>query len=511
MYTVVNGTTHQLFAYNTVDGATTPVFPAGTIYNDDGSWSPDGKRFCCTLSLKKTNGGGLYSFDFIENNLGKEPVLREVAQYVPAMYGKQLASIDLTAIDSTDRDLYNAFSVLKNNQQYLEWSPDGKWIATITPGTSYGWIIPSGGGVPIDVADFSHSIFYKGYELTGFEQPLLKAFSGDSQEILYQGQIIDEARGTVVTITDEIDSEGVKHFGWSVTGPTIPAMKALNIFTGETRTIMDGAYSGFYSHDGKYFVYQSYPSKNIVLYETNTGQSRILADRGTPCCFSGDDSYLLACVSTEDGIVKIPLDGGNSETLLPGPVSWANLSPDGRFVLYTTTNGSTWTLAVMDLVSGKRSLVMPFNEDFICSIGASNNVFSPDGKSLCYGMTSKTAASWTRPYTREFNPADYFSSTGVETAAPAAFALLGNYPNPFNPSTTIQFSLKTAGKVNLSVYNAAGQKIRELVPNAVMTPGVHHVLWDGRDDSGRPVSSGVYFTRLGMGDRSLAGRMVLLK
>ena len=511
MYTVVNSATHQLFVYDTINGTTTPVFPAGAIYNNDGSWSPDGKKFCCTLSLKKTNGGGLYAFDFIENNLGKEPVLQEVAQYIPSYFGKQLAPIDLKTIDSTDKNLYEAYTILKDNQFFPTWSPDGKWIATIGLGSNYGWIIPSDGGVPINVADFSHAISYKGYELTGLEHPALKAFSQDSQEILYQGQIIDEARGDVVTITDETDSEGIRHFGWSITGPTILAMKAVNIYTGAIRTIMDDASSGFYSHNGKYFVYQFYPTLELILYDTETGQSRTLADKGTPCCFSGDDSYLLAYVSTEYGIIKIPLDGGKTETLIPGPAGWANLSPDDRFVLYDTSNGSAWTLSVLDMATGKSSLVMPFNEDFACGIGTSNNVFSPDGKKFCYELTSKGATSWSRFYTHDFNPTEYFSSTSIEASAPLVFALRGNYPNPFNPTTTIQFSLETAGKVNLSVYSAAGQKIRELVPNTVMTPGIHHVLWDGRDNFGKPVSSGVYLTRLHMGNQTLGGRMVLMK
>jgi hypothetical protein len=96
------------------------------------------------------------------------------------------------------------------------------------------------------------------------------------------------------------------------------------------------------------------------------------------------------------------------------------------------------------------------------------------------------------------------------SALPVALELRGNHPNPFNPSTTIEFSLPAPGKVDLIVYDITGRKVRELV-SGPMGAGTHFVVWDGRDDSGRTASSGVYLSRLRMGDRSLAGRMVLMK
>ena len=98
-----------------------------------------------------------------------------------------------------------------------------------------------------------------------------------------------------------------------------------------------------------------------------------------------------------------------------------------------------------------------------------------------------------------------------EAGIPAEFALNGNYPNPFNPATTIEFSLKSGGTVNLTVYNVAGQKIRELVQDISLTPGVHSVFWDGHDDNGQPVSSGVYISLLRMGNNIASRSMMLVK
>ena len=77
-------------------------------------------------------------------------------------------------------------------------------------------------------------------------------------------------------------------------------------------------------------------------------------------------------------------------------------------------------------------------------------------------------------------------------------ALFENYPNPFNPSTTIKYSLKENRRTELIIYNITGQKIRTLV-NSMQNAGNHIIQWDGRDDSGYDVSSGYYFYKLESG------------
>jgi len=95
-------------------------------------------------------------------------------------------------------------------------------------------------------------------------------------------------------------------------------------------------------------------------------------------------------------------------------------------------------------------------------------------------------------------------------ARPVSFALGQNYPNPFNPTTAIRFSLPDAGVVRLVVYNAHGQVVRSLV-DGEMTAGSHAVLWDGRDDAGRDVSSGVYVYRLSGRQGTLVRKMLMVR
>jgi len=88
--------------------------------------------------------------------------------------------------------------------------------------------------------------------------------------------------------------------------------------------------------------------------------------------------------------------------------------------------------------------------------------------------------------------------------------LVGNFPNPFNPETTVRFTLPNEESVVLEIFNVRGQRVRTLV-NGYMNSGMHNIVWNGKDDSGREVGSGVYFYRLIAGDYQSVRRMILMK
>ncbi len=99
----------------------------------------------------------------------------------------------------------------------------------------------------------------------------------------------------------------------------------------------------------------------------------------------------------------------------------------------------------------------------------------------------------------------------VENAPkPGGFAILANRPNPFNPSTEIGFTMPKSGKATLAVYDITGRKVRDLV-SGVLSSGVHTVVWDGADNRGHSVSSGVYISRLISGNQSVSGKMTLIR
>jgi hypothetical protein len=82
-----------------------------------------------------------------------------------------------------------------------------------------------------------------------------------------------------------------------------------------------------------------------------------------------------------------------------------------------------------------------------------------------------------------------------EDTLPESISSLSNYPNPFNPSTTIEFSIQNNSQIELTIYNTKGQKVKTLADNQ-FTPGSHTIIWNGKDESGKSVSSGIYFYKL---------------
>jgi len=105
---------------------------------------------------------------------------------------------------------------------------------------------------------------------------------------------------------------------------------------------------------------------------------------------------------------------------------------------------------------------------------------------------------------------EFFSPVVTVSVGTIAAELSQNQPNPFNPTTTIRYVLPVREQVTLAIYDANGRLVRTLV-NEVEGYGAHEVAWDGRDDGGVAMGSGVYFYRLRAGKRTESKKMVLLK
>ena len=103
-----------------------------------------------------------------------------------------------------------------------------------------------------------------------------------------------------------------------------------------------------------------------------------------------------------------------------------------------------------------------------------------------------------------------YSAELLSTLMPAEYALHQNFPNPFNPSTSIRYALPEPAEVKLTIYNVLGQKAVTLV-NEKQTAGVYTAVWDGRDRGGRMLASGVYLYRLEAGTFVKSRKMILLK
>jgi len=121
------------------------------------------------------------------------------------------------------------------------------------------------------------------------------------------------------------------------------------------------------------------------------------------------------------------------------------------------------------------------------------------------GATSEMSA-WSDPV--------YFESENRSgETVPSTASLRGNYPNPFNPQTVIRYGVPedvTPGlTIRLEIFTIAGRRVRTLEVNR--TPGWHDVIWDGTDNNGRTLATGMYVSRFVVGDKVATGKMTMLK
>ena len=116
-------------------------------------------------------------------------------------------------------------------------------------------------------------------------------------------------------------------------------------------------------------------------------------------------------------------------------------------------------------------------------------------------------AQATARFTADFNPP---VANDDQVIVPVGTQLLGNYPNPFNPETTIRYNLQSADQVKLAIYNTKGQLVKTLI-NDNKAAGTHSVVWNGLDENGSAVSSGLYYYKMYAGKYSSTKKMILMK
>ena len=145
-------------------------------------------------------------------------------------------------------------------------------------------------------------------------------------------------------------------------------------------------------------------------------------------------------------------------------------------------------------------------------------IYSEDGTSIPAGIND--IISMNNDNKLVIKEIEFSSADGVllktivsrtsQPVVPSGFILEQNYPNPFNPITEIGFSLPKMSKVNLTVYNVLGQEVISLIESSLPS-GNHRVIWDGRNELGAAVGSGIYFYRLTADDFEAKRKMTLLK
>lgn len=161
---------------------------------------------------------------------------------------------------------------------------------------------------------------------------------------------------------------------------------------------------------------------------------------------------------------------------------------DGFVIELKNAHDSNWT--VLDSVSQNTTSFdlsgMNLSDSVMFRVYAYRGVFRSD-----YSESISSSA-----LSSVMNDKQNLSDNSDRVVTPDQFELLPNYPNPFNPTTTIPFTLDKMSEVSLSIYNIRGQKIRSLVNGEAYSDGYYEMMWDGRDENNQAVSSDVYFACL---------------
>ena len=184
----------------------------------------------------------------------------------------------------------------------------------------------------------------------------------------------------------------------------------------------------------------------------------------------------------------------------------------------TTTYGATYSLNDATSIGYDSSLGMlmyftvPAGVTFrLCWDGEGND----DGTSGCDGDDTRMVLSDSNAEALESNFIGSTWTVGSNTLdndAPEiySYSLSSNYPNPFNPSTTIDYSIANAGEVSIAVYDMMGRYVRTLVSDFA-TPGSYTIVWDAKNDEGLSVSAGMYIYKMASGDFVQVNKMLLIK
>ncbi len=174
---------------------------------------------------------------------------------------------------------------------------------------------------------------------------------------------------------------------------------------------------------------------------------------------------------------------------------------DYCYVEVSTNNGSTWTdVATYD---GNQSTWTEETIDLTSYVGASQ-------VKIRFLLDSDGYIERDGWYVDDVLIAIEGPETGVDEFVTRELAI-SNFPNPFNPRTSVSFQMPSSGTADVRVFDAAGRLVRTLLAGDERDAGRHQVIWDGRDDAGRGVAAGVYFSRIVAGGREASAKMVLLK
>ncbi len=254
--------------------------------------------------------------------------------------------------------------------------------------------------------------------------------------------------------------------------------------------------------DAGWAALDTVPATGAPSYETEVETDDILV-LGEPEPWS---YYRILARTADPGVFyNSPQDSGYSVDDLPPPAPVLRLTEDEDLRLLHWTNPDVPDFAHTCLYRGEEP---GFQEDtlLVCTADTSWVEEHP----FFYWYFAR-AVDVHGNQSADSEEMEHVYPTAAPSPAAAAPRLEPNRPNPFNPRTTIAYHLPREARVRLRIHDLAGRLVRTLVAGEIRAAGDHAVVWDGRDDPGRPVAAGVYLCRLEAGGASRSRRLVLIR
>lgn len=284
---------------------------------------------------------------------------------------------------------------------------------------------------------------------------------------------------------DALDNNRVSYYTWRINESGAPDNTTFNLFP-DPKTVI------WYTGNADTAVLSDMEQQNLALLLDNGGRLYLTGQNIAETSSNGMllSNYFGVTFNTNitppiiRGIAGDPIGDGLLLSSVGGAGNQISkdailITGNADSVLYygTSTPLGLAALRVEDVSAGWKAVFSGFGLE-----GLNNN----DGKR---DELMKRILDWFGVITKiEDEP-------GTIAAIPETFELRQNYPNPFNPETTIEFAVPQNAKVQIKIFNLLGQQVRELV-NGNHTAGIHRVIWDGRNESGKMAPSGVYFYRM---------------
>ena len=364
---------------------------------------------------------------------------------------------------------------------------------------------PAGDLVMYYVDDVKHALASTSDELTGYNVYLDGAFVYNTTELQYQytGLVYNQTylAGVSAVYDDPGESEIIEAQFTFLETPVLPPENLVATVVGFNDVLLEWEPPNLPDETRLLLGYNVYRDGDVIAY---------LDD---PNLLTYDDLALDS--GTYEYWVTAVYDEGESDPSNIGEVIIILYSPQNLTAIVQGINNvflswdapATRAFDYYNIYRDGSQIATNINSTFYLDVGLAAGTY-------VYNVAAVYDGGWESELS---NNTEVTVDAG-DLPLPVVTELSGNYPNPFNPTTTISFSTTSlrqgyagqAESTEVCIYNLKGQKVKTLI-NAIIPNGFHRTVWDGKDENGKPVSSGIYFYKMESGKYSSTRKMILMK